>query len=324
MIPIQTPPAQIQKAPQPDRDLAFPGFNGVALKGSVRAAEGAPWFAVMVAGSGPADRDWSSPVLRDPMSNAILPSHAGRDFAAWLQGQGLGSLRFDKRFVGSSDPKLDASLDAQVGDIKAALAAARALPEAKGRRLLLVGHDEGALLAMLAAGDADALLLLAPPGRSMAQSIRDQVSRQLPKTSAGPNLAYLDAVLEAIRKGGAAPDAGPQVFPNLVRLGKSLLAPESLGFVRATLDLDPWSLLARCPVPVAVAWGAKDIQTWRPERVPDTFKGAVIELPDANHVLRLETRPRELLGGSDAIATYTDGTPQADLSPLAAWIKALK
>jgi len=85
-----------------------------------------------------------------------MPSHGGRDVAAWLQAQGIGSLRYDKRFIGSKDPKLDISLDAQVGDIKAAMAAARALPEAKGKKLLLVGHSEGALLSLLAAGEADA------------------------------------------------------------------------------------------------------------------------------------------------------------------------
>ncbi len=307
-----------------DRELAFAGFNGAPLKGSVRSAEGSPWFAVMVAGSGPTDRDWSSPLLRDPANNAPLNSHTGRDFAAWLQAQGLGSLRYDKRFIGSKDPKLDISLDAQVGDIKAALAAARLLPEAKGKKLLLIGHSEGALLSLLAAGNAEALLLLALPGRSMAQTIHAQIARQLPADSAAENLAYLDSVFDAIRKDKAAPEPGKQVFPNLARLGKSFMVPESLGFVKATLDLDPWVLLARCPVPVAIVWGGRDIQTWRPDTIPEGYKGAVIELPEANHLLRVERRPKELLSGADALSAYTDGTPQADLAPLAAWIKGLK
>ncbi|HJW09653.1 MAG TPA: alpha/beta fold hydrolase, partial [Holophagaceae bacterium] len=322
------PPAQVQPAPRPeprpDRELAFTGFNGAPLKGSVRAAEGSSWFAVMVAGSGPTDRDWSSPLLRDPMSNAPLASHAGRDFASWLQGQGVGSLRFDKRFIGAKDPKLDISLDAQVGDIKAALAEARALPEAKGRKLLLIGHSEGALLSLLADGSADALLLLALPGRSMAQTIRAQIARQLPTESAAANLAYLDGAFDAIRKDRPLPEAGLQVFPSLVRLAKSLLAPESLGFVKDTLDLDPWPLLTRCPVPVAIAWGGKDIQTWRPDTIPAAYTGAVIELKDANHLLRRETRDRDQLGAADALTAYLDGTPQADLTPLGAWIKSLK
>ena len=322
-MPIQTPPAQVQQQRSTDRVVTVAGFNGFPVKASVRAAEGSAWFVVMVAGSGPTDRDWSSPLLRDPMNNAPIASHAGRDVAAWLQSQGLGSLRYDKRLVGAKDPKLDISLDAQVGDLKAVLAAARALPEAKGRKLLLLGHGEGTLLSLLAAGDADALLLVAMPGRSMAQAIRAQVSRQLPPEAAPENLAFLEAVFEAIRKDRPLPEAGMKVFPNLVRLGKSLLAPETLPFVRATLDLDPWALLARCPVQAALAWGGKDLEAAKPDPIPATFKGAVIDLPDANHVLRREAREAATLRAPDALAAYADGTPLADLSPLAAWIRNL-
>src|SRR5690242_15487319 len=159
MIPLQTPPAIPAPAPA-DREIGFPGFNGFPLRASVRAAQGSAYFAVMVAGSGPTNRDWSNPLIP-------FPSHGGRDFAAWLASQGLASLRYDKRFIGARDPKLDISLDAQVGDIKAAIQAARALPEAKGKKLLLVGHSEGALLSLLAASDADALLLIGLPPEPM-------------------------------------------------------------------------------------------------------------------------------------------------------------
>lgn len=319
MIPLQTPPALPAPAPV-DRLVTFPGFNGVTLKGSVRAATGSSFFAVMVAGSGPTDRDWSTPLLP-------FPSHGGRDFAAWLATQGLGSLRYDKRFIGSPDPKLDISLDAQVGDIKAALAAARALPEAKGKRLLLVGHSEGALLSLLAAGDADALLLIGLPPEPMGALIEAQVARQLepaPEAVRQANAAYLHAVLEAIRRNGAAPAAGDLVYPALARLGQSLMAPESLDFVRGTLDLDPWKLAARCPLPVAVVYGEEDMQSFPPMKAPEDFHGAFIRIPQANHLLKRETRPASGLSAPLAMSAYGDDTPLADLGKLAAWLKQLK
>lgn len=301
--------------PAPEREIGFAGFNLVPLKASVLAGEGA-YFAVMVAGSGPTDRNWSNPMLPK--------GQTGRDFALWLQRQGIGSLRFDKRFIGSKDPKLDISLDAQLGDIRAALKAARSLPEAKGRKLLLVGHSEGALLGMMAASEVDAALLIGLPAQSMARTIKAQLERQLPAETAAANLAYLDAVFEAIRKGQPTPEGGPQVYPNLVGLGKNLMRPESLDFVKATLDLDPWALAARLAVPCAVAWGDRDVQTWKPERVPESFKGAVLTLPDTNHVLRRETRPRAELNGATAMSGYGADTPMADLAPLAAWLKQLR
>jgi hypothetical protein len=294
--------------------VVFEGFNHLPLKGTVLAGEG-PLFAVLVADSGPLDRDWSEP---------RLPSTAGKALAEWLRAQGVGSLRFDKRISGSKDPRLNTSLDAQSGDVTAALAAARALPEARNRRLLLVGHGEGALLGLLSARSADALLLLAMPGQPMARTIADQVGLQLPAEKAPPNLAYLQAAFQAIRDNRPAPVPGPDVLPPLARLAKALMAPETLGFVRDTLDLDPWVLASRAPVPVALAWGGKDIQTWKPARIPDGFHGTVLVIPEANHVFRQEPRPRAELDGASALEGYKDDRPLADLSPISDWLKTLR
>ncbi|GLH66134.1 alpha/beta hydrolase [Geothrix edaphica] len=315
-------PARPQSEPGPGRELAFPGFNAFPLKGSVKAGGAHSYFAVMVAGSGPTDRDWSNPLIP-------TPSHGGRDFAAWLQGQGIGSLRYDKRFIGSKDPKLDISLDAQVGDIRAAMQAARSLPEARGKKLLLVGHSEGALLSLLAAGEADAALLLAMPGLSMGRVILAQVKAQLdaagaPGEVATANLGYLEAAEASIRQDKPLPEAGTQVAPGVLRLARALAQAESRGFVRDTLDLDPWALAQRLPVPCAVVWGDRDVQTWKPDAVPPGFKGTVIQVPEANHLLKRETRPRASLDGRSAATAYGDGTPLADLTPLAQWLKALK
>lgn len=322
-LPAAPPSAPAVKAPE-DREVTFPGFNGFPLKGSVRIAQGHGHFAVLMAGSGPTDRDWSNPLIRDPRTGQRIPSHGGRDLAAWLASQGLGSLRWDKRFIGSQDPKLDISLDAQVGDLKAALVFARTLPEAKGKKLLLVGHSEGALLSLLAAQGADAALLLGLPGQTMAKTIEAQVRVQLPPDQAPANLAYLASVFQAIREAKPQPAGTDAVFPGLVQLGRGLMQAESLPFVKATLDLDPWPLAARVALPLAAAWGDKDVQTPKPAAIPPSFPGAVIDLKDANHLLKREPRPRLDLTGLNAGEAYGDDTPQADLTPLAAWLKQLK
>jgi pimeloyl-ACP methyl ester carboxylesterase len=322
LLPLVALPAQAQVAPASDRVITFSGFNAFPLKGSVKAGGDHPYFAVMVAGSGPTDRDWSNPLLP-------VPSHGGRDLAAWLQGQGIGSLRYDKRFIGSKDPKLDISLDAQVGDIQAAMRAARALPEAKGRKLLLVGHSEGALLSLLTGGGADAVLLLAMPGTSMRKLIRAQVKGQLdaagaPAEASAVNLAFLDAALDALRKNQEPPKAPVNVAPGIAALARGLARPESRGFVRDLLDLDPWGAAQRLPVPFAVTWGDRDIQTWKPDLMPPDFKGTVIEIPEANHLFKRETRDKAGLSGVAAATAYGDNTPLADLTPLAEWLKGLK
>jgi hypothetical protein len=304
-----------------ERAVHFAGFNAYPLNATVTSGGAHPYFAVMVAGSGPTDRDWSNPLIP-------VPSHGGRDIAAWLQSQGIGSLRYDKRFIGSKDPKLNISLDAQVGDIKAAMKAARLLPEAKGKKLLLVGHSEGALLSLLAAGDAEAVLLLAMPGLSMGKLILAQVRSQLeaahaPAEVTAMNLAYLASALEAIRKDQELPDATASVAPGVSTLARGLARPESRGFVRDLLDLDPWGAVQRLPIPCAIVWGDRDVQTWKPDIMPLEFKGTVIQVSEANHLFKRETRNRAELLGQTAMTTYGDSTPLADLTPVAAWLKGL-
>ncbi len=348
MLPFQVP-AQVEKAPTVGRETTFPGFNAFPLKGSVLPAmnEGDrpvaslplrppraphvmsgqspattsagthPYFAVMVAGSGPTDRDWVSSVM--PIG------HAGRDFALWLQSRNIGSLRYDKRFIGSKDPKLDISLDAQVGDIQGAIRAARALPEAKGKKLLLIGHSEGALLSLIASKDADALLLIGLPGQSMAKTIRAQIEAQLPPDTKAVNLEFMDAMLDAVRTGKTeAPVMKTGVYPGISNLSKSFMRPETAAFVRSTMDLDPMAMAERVAMPMAIVWGDKDVQTWKPSTLSEAVKPKVIDLKDANHLLRRETRPRSEINGSNAMATYNDATPMADLSPLAQWLKELR
>jgi hypothetical protein len=313
MIPI--PPAQVQEAPA-SRDVAFPGFNAFPLAGTVLPATGSAWFAVLVADSGPLDRDWSDPRLPS--------SHGGRIFSEWLRDQGVGSLRFDKRIAASRDPKLNASLDAQAGDVRAALQAARILPEARGRQVLLVGHGEGALLGLMAAQDADALLLLAMPTQSMAKTIADHIALQLPAAKGAVNLAYLRSVFQAIRDTNPRPTPGPDTYPELVRLGKALMAPETLPFVRDTLDLDPWTMASRVPLPMLIVWGEKDVVAPSPPQLPASYKGTYLEIPGANHLFRKEPRNRTDLDGANALEGYRDDRPLADLAPVADWLKALK
>ncbi|HEX9009420.1 MAG TPA: hypothetical protein VF804_03560, partial [Holophagaceae bacterium] len=63
-LPVVGLAALAQSAPAPaDRQITFPGFNGFPLHASVRAGGAHPYFAVMVAGSGPTDRDWSNPMI---------------------------------------------------------------------------------------------------------------------------------------------------------------------------------------------------------------------------------------------------------------------
>lgn len=316
MLLLQPPALAQPEAPPAERPLSFPGFNGHPLNATVLEAKGHPFFAVLVAGSGAMDRNWNNPM--------VPRCQAGRDFALWLKSQGIGSLRYDKRTLSPRTPDLNVSLDAQVGDIAAAVEAARCLPEAQGRKILLIGHSEGALLGLIASRHAEAFLALSMPSQSMAKTIRDQVKSELPAKQAPENLAYLDLVFAAIRENRPIPAAGSTVFPALQKMAKGLMAPESLDFVRATLDLDPWTLASRLTIPSAMAWGDRDVQTPRPTTVASSYHGIILDLPRTNHLLRREERLSRDLNPATAISGYGEAVPLSPLTPLREWLGTLR
>jgi len=66
------------------------------------------------------------------------------------------------------------------------------------------------------------------------------------------------------------------------------------------------------------------VQTVKPATLPAAFPGTVIELPEANHLLKHEARPKADLNGASALSAYGDDTPLGDLAPLVPWLKGLK
>ena len=132
---------------------------------------------VLVAGSGPHDMDES-----------IGPNKPFRDIAMGLAAQGVASLRYDKRTYVygariAGDDRF--TVDQEVTDD--ALSAARMVatqPTVNPRRVFVLGHSLGAMMAPRIGGRDSALaglIMLAAPARSLlavsAQQVREQGKR---------------------------------------------------------------------------------------------------------------------------------------------------
>jgi uncharacterized protein len=104
---------------------------------------------------------------------------------AWRRG-GIASLRYDKRGIGASRvdiPGGEASLtiDDFAGD---AVAWGRQLrADARFGRLVLAGHSEGALIALMAAPQlkADGVVTIAGPGRRLQEFSESSSRRGSPR-----------------------------------------------------------------------------------------------------------------------------------------------
>jgi pimeloyl-ACP methyl ester carboxylesterase len=232
-------------------------------------------LAVIIAGSGPTDRD----------GNGVpgLQTDSYKLLAYALAELGIATVRYDKRGIGGS-VDLVRSEDQLTIDVYAKDAAAVA---AWGRlqtgiaSVVLVGHSEGGVLALLAARQtaAKAVVLLATPGRPLGAVLRDQLERPaLPAELRAEALTII-----------AALERGEQVKTMRTDL-EPLFRPSVQPFLRSWIRTDPAELLRGLVVPVLVIGGGRDIQVGRADFDALTAARANIKghwYPHMGHTLKL-------------------------------------
>lgn len=258
------------------------------LAGSlVQAGDTAP-AALIIAGSGPTDRD----------GNSGLGVSAGtyRLLAEGLAAEAITTLRYDKRGVGGSAPAMipetDLRFDTFVQDAR--LMAAWLRQETGQTCVWLIGHSEGALVAQSAAVDnADicGLVLVSGAGRPAAVLLREQIRAGTPE----PFLSQAIAVLDEMDAGRTA-DCPPLLM--------ALCRPSVQPYVISWMDRDPAALAAAETRPTLVVQGSTDIQTTLEDA--QALAGArdgieLVVLEGVNHVLKAAPINR-----AANLATYAD------------------
>jgi len=248
-----------------EREVKFTGMGGVSLSGTLTLPLGiAPVAAlVLIAGSGPTDRDGNQPPL--------LQTDLLKQIVADLAKQGIASLRYDKRGQYASGPLPISEQELYdftawhnyVGDVAAAYRWLRAQPGIRPSRVGLLGHSEGGLLALDAADTLRAtppavLVLVSTQGRPTNEVLHEQIKRLLDMQGATPEQTKFfmdknDSILAAIRRTGHVPEDVP---PGLAFLYQPYLGK----FLQEQLGLTPVKLLASFPGPVLILQGASDVQ----------------------------------------------------------------
>jgi len=277
-------------------DVAIPAEGGM-LAGTLTMPAGDTVVpgVLLLAGSGPTDRDGNQPGLRNDML---------RWLARGLGERGIATLRVDKRGIGES---------AAAGGDESALRFARYVADARiWHRFLagqpriggtfLAGHSEGALIAMATARDepVNGLVLLASPGTPLGTVL----GRQLDAAGLPPPLLdRANLIIGSIERGEVVRNVPGELAP--------IFRPSVQPYLASLFAIDPVEALAATGAPALVVHGTHDLQIEAAdaERLQAARPGVVLVMLDGvNHVLRRTPRERDA-----NLAAYAD--PDRDLAP---------
>lgn len=270
--------------------------GGVTLYGTLIVPNNAQTpVALIVAGSGPTDRDGNSPLL--PGKNNSL-----RYLAEALAQRGIATLRYDKRGIGQSRvanlSEAELRFDHFVHD--AAAWGRRLATDRRFSSVVVIGHSEGSLIGMLAAPEipASRVVSIAGAGAPAGDVIIRQLSAQLHPTL----LAQATAAVHKLRRGEVLDTIPPGLF--------SLFRPSVQPYLISWFRHDPALVAGRLGVPLLVVQGTHDMQALEEDAraIAASHPRATLQLIQGmNHVLK-----QTPAGRLEQLPAYSDSTLAVD------------
>ncbi len=305
-LALRRPQNPVEPYPYQVENVSFSNISAhVELAGTLTLPKGfGPFPAViLIAGSGPHDRDEE------------LASH--RPFliiADALTRKGYAVLRYDKRGIGGSTGSADNSTTLDfAADTLAAINYLKSRKEIDVKKIGLLGHSEGAMIAPYVANrshDVVWLVLLAPPATGGEETLINQSSLigevggltrpqllasltfdreayALVRTEKDPE-AIATKLKALLKESGLDAAMPPAALETQIRM----LSSPWFGFF---LDYDPMPVLKELKTPTLALYGQKDLQV-PPKFNMAPFKKAledagnkdfdVKELPELNHLFQ--------------------------------------
>ena len=278
-------------------------LDGITMRGTLVLPDGEGPFPaiVFVAGSGPTDRDWCSPLLPGTNGSARL-------FAEAFADAGIASLRYDKRASGpdaaENARKLFGtfSMHSHLDELVAAVGALVEYDAIDVTRIAGFGNSEGALHVLHYAISQQVvpfagLVLAVPPGRSVGEVLLTQLALQAANIPGGTELMPAVEAAAARFEAGQPMNLDPSIPDSVKMVLSNFEAPANLPLARELWSENATHLVREVEIPTLILIGRKDLQIdvtldGAPLEQAATGKGNVtFAYPaNANHVFKEDTR----------------------------------
>jgi hypothetical protein len=227
--------------------------------------------ALIIAGSGPTDRDGNNPMMKNNSLKMLAES---------LAKNGIASLRYDKRAIAASKAAATSEADLRFETyIKDAFDWIELLAADKRfSTVVVIGHSEGSLIGMAASQNqkVSKFVSVAGVGQAADKTIREQLSAQPPMV-----LEQSTPILDELVKGNTVENVPQMLMP--------LFRPSVQPYMISWFKYDPQKEIVKLKKPVLIVQGTTDIQV----TVADANRlqaakpdAKMVQIEGMNHVLK--------------------------------------
>lgn len=198
--------------------------------------------ALIIAGSGPTDRDGNSMGLQ---------SDAYKILAHKLGDNNIATVRYDKRGIGESKDtaiqEKDMRFENYINDASDWIAMLR--KDKRFSEVIIIGHSEGSLIGIIAAQKGvDKYVSIAGIGESADKTLKRQLSDKLPKM--GKDTAY--RIIDSLAAGKTVSHIDMTLY--------ALFRPSIQPYLISMFKYDPAAEIKKLTIPVLILQGTKDLQ----------------------------------------------------------------
>lgn len=244
--------------------------DSIKLPGTLTYTKGKSPLVIWVHGSGNVDRNGNQ-------AGTNIKANYIKQFRDSINRKGIAFFSYDKR---TADPDNIAFMQNTlftdfVKDVETVIGHFKG--DNRFTEIILLGHSQGSLVAMLAADRADKYISLAGPARRIDEVIMEQTEKNSPMA-----LDTVKAYFMELKTTGTLTYVNPML--------QSLFAKRNLPFLASWMQYDPKEEIKKLTVPVLIINGTKDIQVPVTDaealhRANPNSSLAIIE--NMNHVLKI-------------------------------------
>jgi len=199
-----------------------------------------PNLAIIVAGSGPTDRNGNQNLLKN---NSL------KKLAEGLSKEGIATFRYDKRIV-KQIRRNNVDMNIRFDDfIIDAISILKHFKNSDAfNKVYIVGHSQGSLVGVVAAKQgADGFISLAGAGKPIDEVIIDQVTNTAPMFTDDTKRAF------SILKDGKTTTDYPRALESIFNL-------ETQPFMMSWMSYNPQEEIRDLEIPILIINGTKDLQ----------------------------------------------------------------